>query len=64
MPWRRAEGIVSSGGVPLVFIPLKDALEAQFLKDNDAILNERARTAANPSLNRPGVPGLASPLFH
>ena len=42
----------------MVFVPLKDAQEAQFLKDNDAILNERARTAANPSLNRPGVPGL------
>ncbi len=50
--------MVSSGGDPMVFIPLKDAQEAQFLKDNDAILNERARTAANPNLNRPGVPGL------
>ena len=50
--------MVSSGGDPMVFIPLKDAQEAQFLKDNDAILNERARTAANPALNRPGVPGL------
>ncbi len=50
--------MVSSGGDPMVFIPLKDAQEAQFLKDNDAIVNERARTAANPSLNRPGVPGL------
>ena len=50
--------MVSSGGDPMVFIPLKDAQEAQFLKDNDAVLNERARTAANPALNRPGVPGL------
>jgi putative ABC transport system permease protein len=50
--------MVSSGGDPMVFIPLADAQEAQFLKDNDAILNERARTAANPALNRPGVPGL------
>ena len=50
--------MVSSGGDPMVFIPLRDAQEAQFLKDNDAILNDRARTAANPSLNRPGVPGL------
>jgi putative ABC transport system permease protein len=49
--------MVSSGGDPMVFIPLKDAQEAQFLKDNEAIVNERARTAANPSLNRPGVPG-------
>jgi putative ABC transport system permease protein len=36
--------MVSSGGDPMVFIPLKDAQEAQFLKDNDAILNDRART--------------------
>jgi putative ABC transport system permease protein len=49
---------VSSGGDPMVFIPLKDAQEAQFLKDNDAIVSERARTAQNPALNRPGVPGL------
>ena len=42
----------------MIFIPLKDAQEAQFLKDNDAIINDRARTAANPGLNRPGVPGL------
>ncbi|WP_296446823.1 ABC transporter permease [Rhodoferax sp. UBA5149] len=50
--------MVSSGGDPMVFIPLADAQEAQFLKDNDAIQNDRARTAANPALNRPGVPGL------
>ena len=50
--------MVSSGGDPMVFIPLKDAQEAQFLKDNDSIVNERTRTAANPGLNRPGVPGL------
>jgi putative ABC transport system permease protein len=50
--------MVSSGGDPMVFIPLKDAQEAQFLKDNDAIVNDRARTAANPAFNRPGVPGL------
>ncbi len=50
--------MVSSGGDPMVFIPLKDAQEAQFLKDNDAIINDRTRTAANPAFNRPGVPGL------
>ena len=50
--------MVSSGGDPMIFISLKDAQEAQFLKDNDAIVNERTRTALNPSLNRPGVPGL------
>ena len=42
----------------MVFIPLKDAQEAQFLKDNDAIVSERERTAANPAFNRPAVPGL------
>ena len=50
--------MVSSGGDPMVFVALKDAQEAQFLKDNDAIVNERARSAANPAFNRPGVPGL------
>jgi putative ABC transport system permease protein len=50
--------MVSSGGDPMIFVPLADAQEAQFLKDNDAIRNERARTAANPAFNRPGVPGL------
>ncbi len=50
--------MVSSGGDPMVFVPLKDAQAAQFLKDNDAIVRSRARTAGNPALNRPGVPGL------
>jgi putative ABC transport system permease protein len=50
--------MVSSGGDPMLFVPLKDAQEAQFLKDNDTIVNERTRTAANPAFNRPGVPGL------
>ena len=50
--------MVSSGGDPMLFVPLKDAQEAQFLKDNDTIQNERTRTAANPAFNRPGVPGL------
>jgi putative ABC transport system permease protein len=49
---------VSSGGDPMVFIPLKDAQEAQFLKDNDAIVHQRQRTLANPALNRPGQPGV------
>lgn len=48
---------VSSGGDPMVFIPLKDAQEAQFLKDNDAIVRSRQRAAQNPSFNRP-IPGL------
>jgi len=50
--------MVSSNGDPMVFIPLKDAQEAQFLKDNDAILMQRRRTAANPAFDRPNVPGL------
>lgn len=48
---------VSSGGDPMVFIPLKDAQEAQFLKDNDAIVRSRQRAAQNPAFNRP-IPGL------
>ena len=54
--------MVSSSGDPMVFIPLKDAQEAQFLKDNDAIVQNRARAAANPAFNRPGVPGLLSSI--
>lgn len=50
--------MVSSNGDPMIFIPLKDAQEAQFLKDNEAIRQQRRRTAANPAYNRPGVPGL------
>lgn len=50
--------MVSSGGDPMVFIPLRDAQEAQFLKDNEAIINDRHRLAANPALNRPSQPGL------
>jgi putative ABC transport system permease protein len=49
---------VSSGGDPMVFIALKDAQQAQFLKDNDAIVSERERIAGNPAFDRPGVPGL------
>lgn len=50
--------MVSSGGDPMLFVSLKDAQATQFLKDNDAIVNDRARTAANPAFNRPGSPGL------
>jgi putative ABC transport system permease protein len=50
--------MVSVSGDPMVFIPLRDAQQAQFLKDNDAIRNDRSRLAANPGLNRPGTPGL------
>ncbi len=50
--------MVSSSGDPMVFIPLQDAQEAQFLKDNDAIVRQRRSATANPAWNRPGVPGL------
>lgn len=50
--------MVSSSGDPMVFIPLKDAQEAQFLKDNDAILQNRRRIAENPAFNRPAIPDL------
>lgn len=52
--------MVSSGGDPMLFIPLKDAQEAQFLKDNESIINDRNRLAANPAVNRPGQPGVLS----
>ncbi len=50
--------MVSSGGDPMLFIPLKDAQQAQFQKDSDAIVSQRARTAQNPALNPPGNPGV------
>ncbi|WP_054033058.1 ABC transporter permease [Desulfatitalea tepidiphila] len=50
--------MVSSNGDPMVFIPLKDAQEAQFLKDNDAIWQQRRRTSENPVFNNPGTPGV------
>lgn len=50
--------MVSSGGDPMLFIPLKDAQDAQFLKDNESIVNDRSRLAANPALNRPGQQGV------
>lgn len=55
--------MVSSSGDPMVFIPLKDAKEAQFLKDNDAILQSRRRTEANPAFNRPNAPGLLDTII-
>ncbi len=50
--------MVSSSGDPMIFIPLKDAQEAQFLKDNDAILQGRRRVEENPVFNQPGIPNL------
>ena len=45
-PTRR---MVSSGGDPMVFIPLKDAQEAQFLAITTPSSTKRARTTANPT---------------
>ena len=56
--------MVSSSGDPMVFIPLKDAQEAQFLKDSDAIWQSRRRTEAEPAFNRPGLPGLLDAVIH
>lgn len=53
-----ARRATSSSGDPMIYIPLKDAQEVQFLKDNDSLIAERARTTANPAINRPGAPGL------
>ncbi|MBK8793757.1 MAG: ABC transporter permease [Holophaga sp.] len=50
--------MVSSGGDPMVFISLKDAQEAQFLKDNESIVNDRNRLSVNPNVNRPGQAGV------
>lgn len=55
--------MVSSSGDPMVFIPLKDAQEAQFLKDNDAIWQSRRRTIANPAFNRSGTPGVVDSVI-
>ncbi|MCC6543888.1 MAG: ABC transporter permease [Nitrospirae bacterium] len=55
--------MVSSSGDPMVFIPLKDAQAAQFLKDNDAIIGQRRRTEANPAFNNPAAPGLTDAVI-
>jgi putative ABC transport system permease protein len=47
----------------MVFIPLKDAQEAQFLKDNDAIYQQRRRTGENPVFNHPGSPGVLAAVI-
>jgi putative ABC transport system permease protein len=51
--------MVSSGGDPMLFLSLKDAQEAQFQKDSDAIVRQRARTTASPVLSPPGNPAVA-----
>lgn len=55
--------MVSSNGDPMVFIPIRDAQEAQFLKDNDAIVQQRRRTTQNAEFNRSPTPGLAEAMI-
>ncbi|HEB55322.1 MAG TPA: ABC transporter permease [Gammaproteobacteria bacterium] len=52
------EGVRSPSGDPMVFLPLKDAQEIQFLKDNDALYRDRKKLRNNPQLNPPGNPEL------
>ena len=51
-------GMRSPSGDPMVFLPLKDAQEIQFLRDNDAVFRDRAQLEQNPKLNPPGNPAL------
>ncbi|MDT8282028.1 MAG: ABC transporter permease, partial [Gammaproteobacteria bacterium] len=55
--------MVSSGGDPMIFIPLRDAQEAQFLKDNDANISQRNRTSANPAFNQPGAQNVVAAVI-
>lgn len=55
--------MVSSSGDPMVFVALKDAQEAQFEKDADAVVRQRRRTAATPALNPPGAPGVVGAVL-
>ncbi len=52
------QGMRSPSGDPVLFIPLKDAQEIQFLKDNDAVFRDRKQLETNPKLNPPNNPGL------
>ncbi|WP_323801190.1 ABC transporter permease [Parasphingorhabdus sp.] len=52
--------MVSSGGDPMLFLSLKDAQQAQFQKDSDAIQQQRARTESSPLLNPPGNSAVAT----
>ncbi len=52
------DGLRSPSGDPMVFLPLQDAQEIQFLKDNDAVFRDKRQLEANPQLNPPSNPGL------
>ena len=56
--------MVSPSGDPMVFIPLKDAQQAQFQKDNDALVRQRRRTAANPALGDRRVQAAVNALLN
>jgi putative ABC transport system permease protein len=56
--------MVSSGGDPMIFVPLRDAQEAQFLKDNDAIISQRKRTSLNPAFNHPGAQNVVEAVIN
>jgi putative ABC transport system permease protein len=55
--------MVSSSGDPMIFIPLQDAQEEQFLKDNDAILRQRDATRQNPAFAAHRTPGVAEAVI-
>lgn len=55
--------MVSSNGDPIIFIPLKDAQNAQFMKDNEAIWLQRRRTAADSELSNERAPGVLDALL-
>src|SRR3972149_2829380 len=42
-----SDGMVGSGGDPVVFVSLQDAQGSQFLQGNEAIRNDRARLEAD-----------------
>jgi len=49
-----SDGMVGSGGDPVVFVSLQDAQEIQFLKGSEAIRNDRARIEADPGARGTG----------
>ena len=55
--------MVSSSGDPMIFIPLQDAQEAQFLKDNEALLRQRDATRQNPAFATHRAPDVADAVI-
>jgi len=55
-----SDGMVGSGGDPVVFVSLQDAQEIQFLKGSEAIRNDRARIEAD--LGARGTGGIDAAL--